>query len=114
MKATSWMALAMIAMLTGHLYLLDGLDGWLLSKGFAEESDYAAVYSDDAFRTVTHGMTTEEVLARLGAPLERGARDGARESWRWSRSRGDQSYRVRVVVFEANRVIAIYSEYDAD
>src|SRR5437764_1148905 len=89
-------------------YLLDGLDGWLFSGGFAEDTAYAAGYSDEAFRTVRLGMTTGDVLARLGPPLWSGLRDGARDSWRWSQSPGDQRSRVRVVVFEANRVVAGY------
>ena len=95
-------------------YLLDGLDGWVFSGRFAEDTAYAAGYSDEAFRTVRLGMTTGDVLARLGPPLWSGLRDGARESWRWSQSPGDKSYRIRVVVFEANRVVAVYSEFYVD
>jgi len=101
-------------MLAVHVYLLDGLDGWLVSRGFAEDTQHAAAYSDDAFRTVKRGMTTGDVLARLGPPLDSGVADGARQSWRWSWSPGDESHRIRVVVFEANRVVAVYSEFYVD
>jgi hypothetical protein len=59
-------------------------------------------------------MATREVLALLGPPLDRGASRGTAESWRWSRSPGSRSYRVRVVVFDAERVVEIHSEFYVD
>jgi hypothetical protein len=113
---------ALVAFIGGLIfvnnYLLDGIHGWFVSRvlGFGkdEDTEYSRGYSDQAFRTIKVGMTEQEVLAILGPPLERASLGGTRETWRWSRSPGSKSYRVRAVVFEARRVVAIHREFYVD
>ena len=56
-----------------HNYLLDGLDGWFFRSvlDFEEDEDtvYAPGYTDKGFRQIKRGMTEQEVLKILGAPL---------------------------------------------
>ncbi len=61
----------LFALTLAHVYLLDGLDGWLFSQGLTEDTVYAAGYSDAAFRRVAIGMTADTVLTMLGKPLDR-------------------------------------------
>lgn len=102
------------AMLALQTYLLDGIDGWFFSRGFEEETEYAAGYSHEAFRQLRLGMAPGDVIALLGPPLERGSLGAAMETWRWSRSPGDKGYRVRAVIFDRDRVIDIFSELHVD
>jgi len=96
-------------------YLLDGVDGWVVaSLGSQEDTEYAAGYSDEAFRRVRLGMATPDVMALLGPPLERAWLAGAKETWRWSRGVGDRTHRVRAVIFEMDRVVEIRNELSAD
>ena len=90
--------LIVLSLAAVHRYHLDGLNGWLLSLGAEEDTEYAAGYSDKAFRNVRSGMTEANVLALLGEPLEKSPRrpDGT-EGWRYARSPSDASYRVRVI-----------------
>jgi|SRR6267142_1587536 len=103
---------------TLHYYLLDGLDGWfistVLSPAVPQDTEYAAGYSDRAFRRVRVGMAASEVLALLGPPLDKRPLEGGRETWRWSRSPGSKSYRVRVAVFEGDRVVKVLSSFYPD
>ena len=99
-------------------YLLDGLDGWVFSRvlafGSDDETEYGAGYSDEAFAKVTLGMAARDVVSLLGPPLETRPLGGARETWRWSRSPNDGSYRMRALVIDSERVIEIHSEFRAD
>lgn len=53
-----------------HLYLLDGLDGWFWSTGFADDTAYTPGYSDSAFRRVRwSSMTEQQVRELLGEPF---------------------------------------------
>ena len=52
-----------------HRSLLDGIDGWILERLYAEETEYATGYSDQAFRGITPGLTERETLSALGPPL---------------------------------------------
>lgn len=54
---------------TAHSLLLDGLDGWLLSTFYQDDTTYAPRYSDAKFRSVTAGMDRAKVTALLGRPL---------------------------------------------
>jgi hypothetical protein len=85
-----------------HVTLLDGLDGLLLSRFIVdfEDTRYASGYSDRAFRAVRVGMSTQEVLGLLGEPLERSRSErSGLDTWRYSVSPSDASYRVRVIQF---------------
>lgn len=93
---------------------LDGFTGCYLPLIFEEDTQYATGYSHVAFRKVQARMSTEQVLALLGSPLEKYEVEGAREGWRWTRSPGDRSYRVRVVIFEERRVAEIINYFYVD
>jgi hypothetical protein len=100
-------------------YVLDGLDGWVFSRVLAfgsdpDDTEYGAGYSDEAFARVTLGMTARDVLSLLGPPLETRVLGRARETWQWSRSPSDGSYRMRALVIDTERVIEIHSEFRAD
>ena len=101
-----------------HNYMLDGLDGWFASTvlgfGKSEDTEYALGYSDQAFRRVRTGMTPREVIATLGPPLDKANLSGGRETWRWSRSRRDRSYRVRAMLFFDGKVTEIRHEFYVD
>jgi outer membrane protein assembly factor BamE (lipoprotein component of BamABCDE complex) len=68
-----------------HVFLLDGLDGWMLSALYEDDTRYAPQYSDKNFRALKPGMSQSEVAARLGQPLH--------ESWLYQ-----QQAQTRLVV----------------
>lgn len=85
-----------------HAYLLDGLDGWAFGLGLQEDTVYAAGYSDRAFRKVTVGMGSDEVLRLLGEPLRirtdpyalrSRAGESSDECWAYTVTPGDTNYR---------------------
>jgi outer membrane protein assembly factor BamE (lipoprotein component of BamABCDE complex) len=75
---TTWIGVAVAALtvvfgVAAHGFLLDGLDGWMLSALYEDDTRYAPQYSDKNFRALKPGMSQSEVAARLGQPLH--------ESW---------------------------------
>jgi len=50
---------------------LDGPKAWFISRvaGFEESTVYAPGYSEQAFRSVSEGMTTQELVQVLGPPF---------------------------------------------
>lgn len=58
------------------------------------------------FTKMTKGMSTKEVAKITGLPTE--------ESWSYSKSPGDNSYRVRVVIMEKSKVIETIHEFYVD
>jgi hypothetical protein len=118
MTRASWIAgafvLAMVSAVMIHWYLLDGISGVFWSLCFREDTEYAVGYSDARFREVEIGMTENDVTQLLGAPLETRSLENDMESWRYSRSPTDTSYRIRSVLFERGRVEAIYHEFYVD
>jgi hypothetical protein len=74
MKAYSLLVIAVVSLLVSglyaaHLYLLDGLDGWLYSIAFDEDTVYSKGYSDGLFRRVDAGMSESDLLRLLHAPM---------------------------------------------
>lgn len=61
-------ALIALAAAVLNAYLLDGFWGSVLSAVGAAPTEFSSGYSDQAFRRVKKGMTTEEVRQILGAP----------------------------------------------
>lgn len=116
--AVGALALLLAGLTLIHKRMLDGLDGWFASTvlGFGkdEDTEYAFGYSDQAFRRIKIGMTAEEVIGTLGPPLDKADLSGGLETWRWARSRRDQSYRVRVILFKDGRVIQIRTKFYVD
>ena len=108
MKATEVVLLVVLAVITVlvslHFYLLDGLDGLLLSALFEEDTVYATGYSDSDFRRIRAGMTKGEVTKLLGPPIDEFI-DRTRLIQRWSKSAHDSSYRTRVIHFENHIVV---------
>jgi hypothetical protein len=89
-------------------YSLDGPRGCVVPLLLKTDTEFAAGYSNAAFRQVRVGMTADDVITLLGTPLGTWPRDDAgREWWSWSRSPGDHSYRVRTVLLEQGRVTGV-------
>jgi hypothetical protein len=93
---------------------LDGMDGCLIAPLFGEDTEYASGYSTEAFRKLRAGMSKHEVFALLGEPLERYPAADGLGGWRWTRSPGDHSYRVRVTLFTDDRISEIVHHYYLD
>jgi outer membrane protein assembly factor BamE (lipoprotein component of BamABCDE complex) len=78
------------------------------------ETRYAPGYSERRFHEVAVGQSRDEVLARLGEPLRKGAHDST-ESWSYSESPNDTHYWCRVVIFDGTgRVSRVHAELYAD
>lgn len=72
MKGLSFLLALVVLLALGaavHLYLLDGLEGALLSLAFDEDTVYAESYSDSAFRRITSGISESQLIELLGPPL---------------------------------------------
>jgi hypothetical protein len=101
--------MAVTALGTVEATTLDGFDGILCALILSDHTAYASTYSASGFRQIQVGMTTREVEALLGRPLDEWTVPGPspRIYWRWSRSRdGSQYYRRRVVSFSSGRLAA--------
>lgn len=96
------------------VYMLDGFSGCVLPLLFTEDTEYAPSYSHAAFLKLRKGMSYAEVATLLGPALEIYPVEGSREGWRWSRSHGDRSYRVRVAIFDEGRVSEIIHKFYLD
>lgn len=110
--------LGLIATLVGlHLYLLDGLGGLFFRAGLGLDTTvYARSFSDAAFRKVSVGLSTAEVLKLLVEPLDTYKIEHLPgvTGMRWSKTPCDSSYEVRVILFEQGKVIKRTSEYYVD
>jgi hypothetical protein len=72
MKRVVALALTAFLLASGaaHLYLLDGLYGWVLGKGLEDDTEYASGYSTEGFRHIRFSsMSRPEVQSLLGAPF---------------------------------------------
>jgi hypothetical protein len=108
-------ALSTVAVASLPFVFLDGWPGALLPLMLEDDTEFASGYSPLRFWLIGKGMTREEVIARLGEPLERGALEQSGEQvWRWSRSPHDSSYRIRAVLFRDVRVVETHSEFYVD
>ena len=86
-----------------HQWLLDGIDGTLLSVILPDDTIYAEQYSDARFRQISIGATEADVRRVLGPPLDTGTHDGAL-IYRYARSVNDSNYHVRVIVLRSGLV----------
>jgi outer membrane protein assembly factor BamE (lipoprotein component of BamABCDE complex) len=76
------------------------------SNVFPEKSVNKQNYSEALFKQIKKNMTREEVLHVLGPPLT--------ESWIYSTSPGDMSYRMRTITFVDEKVKDICHEFYID
>ena len=129
-RTVNWIVVTIVAILAVlfaltlmHFYLLDGLDGWLFSQGFTEDTIYAAGYGDAAFRRVRVGMTADTVLSILGDPLRTRtdpyalrsrAGETSDECWAYTKTPGDTHYRQRLICFSDGIVSTKESSYWVD
>ena len=94
------------------------LDGWpwtLMPLVWEDDTEFSPGYSEVGFWKVEAGMSPADVVARVGAPLERyRIPDSEGVGWRWTRSPHDSSYRVRVVIFLDGRVSEKISVFYVD
>lgn len=98
---------------------IDGYGGWVLSfLADKEDTVYASGYSDEGFRRIRPGMSEQEVVDLLGAPLEKYSFEDdhgvQRVGWRYSKSAHGQSFRIRAVVFDEGRVKSVFREFYLD
>lgn len=86
---------------------------WLCIYG--EDTEWAADYTDEAFVSVTRGMTRGQVHELRGEPLFTEETQGGAElvDW-WTRSPSDSNFRQRAVVFRDDRAVEKVSEYWVD
>jgi hypothetical protein len=107
--ATSLAVAAIVALPFG---MLDGWPWALMPLVWEDDTEFAPGYSPVGFWLVRDGMSPADVVARVGAPLQRyPLREPGVEGWRWTRSPHDSSYRERVVVFRDGRVAEKHSEF---
>ena len=76
---------------------------------FTFDTEYAAGYSEEAFRAVEIGDSREEVMCLLGQPLRVYGLDGKVQSY--SRSPSGSNYLMRDIVLDSEgRVVEIWSQ----
>ncbi|HMO41600.1 MAG TPA: hypothetical protein PKE17_19465 [Saprospiraceae bacterium] len=113
-----------------HRFSLDGLDGALFSSGMEYDTQFATQYSDQKFRAITAGMTTNELIEILGNPLVIWTRDkvftkeGTRDEhirdqdityiWKYSISPSDTHYHMRTISVKNGIVVGKHSEFYVD
>jgi len=112
-----------------HLLSMDGLQGFLLSTFCCSDTTtFSVKYSDKGFNRIHAGMSARQVEESLGDPIEkfvmqRGNNqadwlyrvgDGRFSGWSYSKSRSDSHYRIRVVVFEGDKVVDVLKGFYVD
>lgn len=102
-------------------YLLYPSDGWeaaVVSLFYRTDTEFSTAYTETGFSRLKIGMSQKEVLDILGKPLDvfrvHSIDGGNSMGWRYTKSPGDHSYRVRVVIFEGEKVSRILSEFYVD
>ena len=114
-KWIGWTIAALMATAAAlQFWLLDGIQGEIASWTLGEHTEYSAGYSDEGFRRIEPGMSSEEVIRLIGEPLSRGQLQDGREAWRYAWSPTDSSYRVRAMVMEAGKVVSVSHEFYVD
>ena len=116
-KITLYVVLAILCAAVGtHYYLLDGLDGFIWSRLFQEDTRYSERYSDAAFRKVYPGVTQTTLTELLGQPLRTYSPTSDRDMtilW-FSESPNDSHFRLRSVDLRDGLVIRRHSEFYVD
>lgn len=76
MKRIAILVASVLIVMAACLYIiasrtLDGTKAWFISHapGFTDSTVYAPGYSDEAFRSISEGMTTQELIQVLGPPI---------------------------------------------
>lgn len=99
-----------------HVWMLDGLDGWMIANTLGRaETRFAPGYSDSAFRNIERGVNKGRVFDLLGEPLDKEtygpcqtmptASDCA-EIWYYSTSSGESGdYSIRAVELGGDGVV---------
>lgn len=93
---------------------IDGVFGNLLPIGVTEDTEWAAGYSDAAFREVRIGMKRDDVYALLGRPIQKWNWIKGEVHESWTRSPGDTTYRERQIVFKGDTVVKNIGEFYFD
>ncbi|HSF14856.1 MAG TPA: hypothetical protein VLK65_04825 [Vicinamibacteria bacterium] len=94
-------------------------DGWPWSAFPAlglDDTEFSSGYSAMGFWQVRLGMRPEEVIARIGRPLQRDSPAGSPdlERWFYTRSPNSSHYRIRTVIFREGQVVERQAEYYLD
>ena len=86
---------------------IDGFHGSLCSVILGDHTAYGPRYSTAGFKSITQGMTAQEVEKLVGRPLDEWMIPGdvGHVYWRWTRGRdGSHYYRYRVTRFQHGQV----------
>ena len=91
----------------------------LLGAAFGHETVYATEYTNKRWRAVQIGMSREEVLSILGAPINRPEwliDPTLQECWDYStwRRGGSENYHRREVRFQAGKAVSKTAEFYLD
>jgi outer membrane protein assembly factor BamE (lipoprotein component of BamABCDE complex) len=88
----------------------------LLPLLYSHDTRYAALYREEAFRSVRPGVTEEEIRTALGDPLEKTRLEDGRFMWHYTKpGPKTQDFLVRIVEFDAaRRVLRIHAEFYVD
>lgn len=99
-----------------HLWSLDGLNGWLWSLGFKEDTEFAQKYTASAFRNIKIGMKINDVKNILGEPIETFVPTSEPEVTVlcYSKSPEGTHYRIRQIIISNNFVVGKNAEFYVD
>lgn len=79
----------------------------LLSLLYSHDTQYGALYREEAFRAVKPGATEDEIRTALGEPFYERRLDGGRSIWHYTKpGPKTQDFLVRIVEFDAARRVA--------
>ena len=90
---------------------------WYVLSLCSDETIYAPKFTENAFRSLRVGMTTNEVLLRIGYPLLVHQSDMPPRAsiWRYTRAPIDGNYWIRNVHFDdKGRIVSFTAEYYMD
>lgn len=88
----------------------------LLPLLYSHDTQYAALYREEAFRAVKPGATEEEIRTALGDPLDKTRLEDGRFMWHYTEpGPKTQDFLVRIVEFDAaRRVLRTHAEFYVD
>ena len=96
-----------------------GVSDIVLDLLLEDDTVYAPGYTDAGFNSIEVGMAEDEVLRRLGPPIDEPWHpETVDPNWdtrmRWTRSAHDSNYKCRLLVFRAGHVVAKHAEFYVD
>jgi len=88
----------------------------LLPLLYSHDTQYGALYREEAFRAVKPGATEDEIRTALGEPLDKSRLEDGRSMWHYTKpGPKTQDFLVRIVEFDAaRRVLRTRAEFYVD